>query len=386
MAKIGIMGGTFNPIHIGHIEMAENAKKRLNLEKVFFITGGNTPHKDANGILDAKIRHEMVEKSVKKIKGLEALDYEIKKDGFSYTAETLAYLKEKYPKDDLYFILGADSLDYIDKWHKPEEIFRLAKLAVFDRNKYDSRKKADELLEKYKGQIIYLDGEITDISSTKIRLFVDMGLDISKYVPKQASEIIKKKKLYLGKYTKLREEMEKVLEPKRFLHTLGVAKTAVAMAEEFGEDIEKAYVAGILHDCAKNIPTDEMFRLCEENNVELDEFERTHPVLVHAKLGAYLAKAKYGVEDEDIINAIMWHTLGRCEMSKLEKIVFVADMAEEGRTFIWAELLRLEAFRNLDRAMLMSMDETIKYNEKKGFEVHKAAYRVRRHFKDLVGE
>lgn len=383
MPKIGIIGGTFDPIHNGHVEMARCAADRLGISKILFITGGNPPHKKDINITDAKLRSEMVKRTIKCDKRFEAFDYEIEKEGYSYTADTLEYLASNNPKNDYYFILGADSLDYIDNWYKPEKIFELAKILVFSRGGFDCRKKTDALVKKFGGQIIILDDDIPDISSTLVRTYADMGQDISRFVSEEAEKLIWEKRLYRGEFSELRAKVMRRLEEKRFAHTLGVCKAAVKLAEIFGEDVKKAYTAALLHDIAKNIPKDEMYEMCEKNAVALDEFEKEHPVLVHAKLGAYIAKSEFGICDEDIINAIKWHTLGRCEMSRLEKIIFVADMIEEGRHFPEVDKIRKEAFKNLDRALYMALDSTICFNEEKGSDVHKEAYVLRDYFKKL---
>lgn len=383
MPKIGIIGGTFDPIHNGHIEMAKKARERLGLSKVLFITGGNTPHKKDKDVTEASVRHEMVKKAVAKNRNFEAVDYEVKKETYSYTAETLEYLKENNPGNDYYFILGADSLDYIDSWYRPETIFAIAKLVVFSRRNYKCREKTDELIKKFNGQVIIMNEEIPDVSSTMIRTYADMGLDFSAAVPKVVAEYIQKNGLYKSELTALRNRISEVLEKKRFAHTLGVCETAVKMAKAFGEDIKKAYTAALLHDCAKNIPIDTMYQMCKEAGVELDEVEMEIPHLIHAKLGAYLTKTLYGIEDEDIINAVRWHTLGRLEMSKLEKIVYVADMAEPGRKFPWVENLRKTAYRDLDKAVYMCADCTVRFNEGRNNPVHKNAYEVRDYFKKL---
>lgn len=383
MPKIGIIGGTFDPIHNGHVEMARCAADRLGISKILFITGGNPPHKKDINITDAKLRSEMVKRTIKCDKRFEAFDYEIEKEGYSYTADTLEYLTGNNPKNDYYFILGADSLDYIDNWYKPEKIFELAKILVFSRGGFDCRKKTDALVKKFGGQIIILDDDIPDISSTLVRTYADMGQDISRFVSEEAEKLIWEKRLYRSEFSELRAKVMRRLEEKRFAHTLGVCKAAVKLAEIFGEDVKKAYTAALLHDIAKNIPKDEMYEMCEKNAVALDEFEKEHPVLVHAKLGAYIAKSEFGICDEDIINAIKWHTLGRCEMSRLEKIIFVADMIEEGRHFPEVDKIRKEAFKNLDRALYMALDSTICFNEEKGSDVHKEAYVLRDYFKKL---
>lgn len=381
MSKIGIMGGTFNPPHLGHIKMAQSALKNLSLDKVIFMTGGNPPHKDGFSMLKADIRHAMVLESIKGIDGLFASEYEITKKEYSYTADTLEYLKKKNPEDELFFILGADSLDYIDRWFKPEKIFKLSKVVTFARKGYDCQNKKKEILEKFGVDIIFLEDDIPDISSTTIRTYADMGLSLSGFVAPGVYDMIKEGKFYEGEFSKLRCKVQNELKPERFLHTLGVCKMAAELSKRFGEDVEKAYKAALLHDCAKNIPKDEMYSMCEKSGVFLDEFEKKTPSLVHAKLGAYLVKEKYKIDDEDIINAVKWHTLGRVGMTKLEKIIFVADMIEEGRNFKWAEEIRKKGFDDLDNLVSVCADSTIQFNEGKGNELHPNAYMVRDYYK-----
>jgi len=381
MPKIGIIGGTFDPIHKGHTEMAKKALERLKLSKVLFMTGGNPPHKKECDITDAKIRHEMVKAAIKDNKKFEAFDYELKKQGYSYTAETLEYLKKENPKNEYYFIMGADSLDYIDKWYKPEVVFSLAKIVVFSRSDFDCRKKTDVLLGKFGAQIIILDDDIPDISSTMVRTYADMGQSVSGLVHEDVEAMIWEKRLYRGKYSELRVKVMNTLEEKRYAHTLGVCKVAVKMAKVYREDVKKAYIAALLHDCAKNIPKEEMYEMCREKQVELDKYEKELPMLVHAKLGAVIAKEKFGIEDEDILNAVKWHTLGRKEMSKLEKIIFVADMVEENRSFPGVDRLREVMYDDLDNMVYLCYDSTIKFNEIKGNTVHPDAYEIREYFK-----
>lgn len=162
----------------------------------------------------------------------------------------------------------------------------------------------------------------------------------------------------------LYDKMEEKLGHHRYIHSVGVAGTAVSLAMKYGENIYKAQIAGILHDCAKCYDDEELVRLCRKKEIEVTDFEEKHGFLLHAKYGAYLAENKYGIRDEDILNAIRWHTTGREGMSLLEKIVFISDYIEPTRNK--AENLssiRYEAFNgnDIDKVLLMIMRDTIKY-------------------------
>ncbi len=164
----------------------------------------------------------------------------------------------------------------------------------------------------------------------------------------------------------LRKEMEKTQDKKRYEHTLGVTYTAasLAMCQQGAtlEDVKRAEIAGILHDCAKCLSNEKKIKLCKKRGLEISLAEERNPFLLHAKTGAYLAREKYGISDEDILNAIRFHTTGRPGMSLLEKIIFVSDYIEPGRTHSarLPELRRL-AFLNLDKAFLEILKDTLQY-------------------------
>ena len=132
-------------------------------------------------------------------------------------------------------------------------------------------------------------------------------------------------------FRKIRKKLKDELSKSRYEHTLGVEFTSAAMAMKFGADIEKAQLAGLLHDCAKCIDDEEKLDECKKYGVDISDVERRNPFLIHSKLGAVYAKEKYGVDDEEILSAITYHTTGRPDMSFIEKIVFIADYIEPGR-------------------------------------------------------
>ena len=172
---------------------------------------------------------------------------------------------------------------------------------------------------------------------------------------------------------KLRKQLEKELKPDRFDHTLGVAYTAAGMAFVYGADVEKALIAGYLHDCAKSMSHEEQVRICEKNNIELTEVERKNHSLLHAKVGMYLARTKYDVYDTDILNAIRWHTTGREDMSLLEKIIYIADFIEPNRKMLenMAEI-RKEAFTDIDRCLAHILHDSVVYLRTIGKELDEA--------------
>lgn len=363
MSKIGIMGGTFNPIHFGHIKIAANAKSEYHLDKVIFLTSGNPPHKRNKPILDAKIRHIMVKRAISGIDGFEASDYEVNRKEYSYSVNTLKHFKEIMPDDELFFIIGGDSLRDFHKWYQPDEILKLCTLLVYDRN-------GGQYTSDFSKPI---SGSTINISSTEIREKLEKGEDVSELVPPNVLEFIKRNNIYKKKLDP-KEQLKTLLTPERYAHSIGVMETAVELAKIHGGDTEKARIAGLLHDNAKNL--DRIYERAQDLEVELDEVELKSPPLVHAKLGAETAKIEFGITDPEILDAISWHTIGRKNMTLLEKIIFVADLTEPGRDFPDAKPLRDLSRQDLDEAVCRCIKSTIEVNKRRGNLIHPNAFAI----------
>ncbi len=154
-------------------------------------------------------------------------------------------------------------------------------------------------------------------------------------------------------------KLEKTLSKKRFKHSIGVMETAIELALINDVDTDKAAVSGLLHDCAREIKGAEAIKACEKYGIDIDDVSRVQPSLLHGPLGAEIAKEEYGIEDPCVLRAIKYHTTGRADMDMLEKIIFIADYIEPGRSFQGVEEARKEAFKNIDSVMLMALDQTI---------------------------
>lgn len=171
---------------------------------------------------------------------------------------------------------------------------------------------------------------------------------------------------------KLRKEVKSALksDKMRFRHTIGVADTSACLAMRYNEDMQKAYISGLLHDCAKCLPNDEQLSECEKNNIPISKSEYSSPYLLHAKLGAFYAKKLYGIKDEDICSAIRWHTTGHPDMTMLEKIVFVADYIEPYRNKADnLKEIRELAFIDIDKAIEYILKDTISYLKRKNLPI-----------------
>lgn len=167
------------------------------------------------------------------------------------------------------------------------------------------------------------------------------------------------RKYDIGLYKKT---LQKKLDSDRYEHTIGVAYTAASLAMRYKYDINKALIAGLLHDNAKCIPYEKKLQMCDKYNIHLSDVERENPALLHAKLGAFMAMHKYKINDKEIISAILYHTTGRPDMLLLEKIIYVADYIEPMRYKARRlDEIRELAFKDIDAALLTILEDTLEY-------------------------
>lgn len=362
MKRIGIFGGTFDPIHSAHISVALAAQKQLGLDFVLMMTSGNPPHKTDKAVLDAKIRHIMVKKAAAEYDRLIPFDFELKKKEPCYSFETLATLKSEYPEDELYFIIGGDSLRDFHTWRHPEKICEMCTLCVYFRGEALD---IESINTKMGAKIEVIDGDFFDISSSEIR----SDLSMASHCQKSVADFIEKYGLYRS-VPSPEEYIKQILPEARFRHSMGVASLARRLGKAYGENPDELYLAGILHDIAKPVPYSDALKMCDELEAEVDEIERGMPPLLHAKLGAELVKCRFGIKEGKITSAIRRHTVGAPKMSLFDKIIFVADMCEENRSFDGAAKIRGTAFENIDRACVMCIEASERFNRAKNNPLH----------------
>ncbi len=182
----------------------------------------------------------------------------------------------------------------------------------------------------------------------------------------------------------MEKKLKNELDDSRYRHTMGVMYTATCMAMAYNYDLKKAQVAGLLHDCAKCLSDKQKIKLCKKYKIKISKFEMNHPYLIHAKLGAFLASKNYGVKDQDILNAITYHTTGRENMSTLEKIVFIADYIEPGRHKAFRlDVIRKLAFHDLDECMYEILTDTLDYLGKHPKDIDQTTVKAFEFYKNL---
>ncbi len=200
MAEIGIMGGTFDPIHNGHLMLGRQAYEEYHLDEVWFMPSGNPPHKKDHLVTDAALRCKMVRLAIEGFPKFRLSEFEVQRAGNTYTAETLQLLHLRYPEHRFYFIVGADSLYEIENWFHPEQVMSQTILLAAGREYADAPRNMEEqiayLKEKYKADIRMLHCREMDISSNELREMESHGHRISRYVPRSVENYIQIHKLY----------------------------------------------------------------------------------------------------------------------------------------------------------------------------------------------
>lgn len=378
--KIAVMGGTFNPIHNGHLVAAESVRQKLGIEKVIFIPTGKPPHKNSNPMFNEH-RYLMTVLATVTNPYFEVSRIEIDRAGLTYTIDTIRELKSKCRPDcKIYFITGADAIQEILTWKEPEQLLSMCEFVTVTRPGYKNEKLQKiigSLKDKLKGKITFLEVPALSISSTDIRHRVLAGQTIKYLLPSSVEQYIlkfglyKAEDIYSPEMELITSKLHSVLTPKRYIHTLGVAQESLQLAKRYGIDPDKAYMAGLLHDCAKCLTDEEKLELCEKYELELDDILKSQPDLTHSFLGAKIAEKEYGIKDKEILNAISYHTTGRPNMSMLEKIIFIADYIEPNRDYFEGLAKARElAYKNIDEAVIYALESTIKYNKSKKRLIH----------------
>lgn len=379
--KIAIMGGTFDPIHYGHLVAAETVRQELSIEKVIFIPTGKPPHKDNKKVAHNEHRYLMTVLATVTNPFFDVSRIEIDRPGTTYTIDTLKEIRQYCsPDTKIFFISGADAINEILTWKKHEELLSTCNFVAVTRPGYNKEKLLENTnyFEKKFGSKIYIiEVPALAISSTDIRNRVVAKKTIKYLLPEGVEQYILKFGLYSGDYRneqiidKINKRLHYILSPERFEHTQGVADEAVKLAEIYGADKQDAFLAGLLHDCAKDYSASQKLKMCKEYNIKLDEVTRKQIDLVHSFLGAEIAKNEFGIDNEDILNAVRYHTTGRAGMSKLEKIIYLADYIEPNRKYFEGiDEIRKLAYKDMDKAVKYSLKHTIDYNKKKNRLIH----------------
>ncbi len=370
--RIAVYGGSFNPPHRGHVKAAVSVYEQLRPEKFLIIPANIPPHKQLEADSPSPTeRMALCRLAFREVPGAEISDLEIRRKGKSYTFETAEILRRKYPGAEICIVMGTDMFLSFRTWFRWEDILRSCTLAVLGRETGDTEEiqAFQERLERENGaRIIRIAHEPLPMSSTQIRAMLRAG-EGSSLVPEKVYRRILKKGSYgaRAELDWLWEQTKAYLSRRRVPHVKGVWEQATALARHWGEDEYDAAEAGILHDITKNLSCEKQLKLCRKYGIILSDAERENPALLHAMTGAAVARDKFGVP-ERIAGAIRWHTTGKPDMTRLEKIIYLADYTEPCRDFEGVEGLRALSFEDLDGAMALGLEMSLREIRDRGIE------------------
>lgn len=387
--RIGIMGGSFNPIHDRHLEMALSAKREFKLERILFLPTGNPPHK-REGLEDAQHRFEMTRLAVQGMAGCTASRMEIDREGVIYTVDTLTRLQKQMPNASFDYIIGEDTLLDLPNWRKPDKVFQLCRFLVCCRTTENVEKlPIVKELEKRGATFAFMKLPPSPVSSTEIRRKLASGETVDE-IPPQVQEYIRIMGLYEQKPSPagaaaFYDRLKQSLSDKRLVHSLLVAHTARGLARMHGMDEDQAAMAGLLHDCAKCLPLATMQQIARDHRLLLDKETLQSGNLLHGPVGAVLAEKEYGVKDPNILSSIRCHTTGKVGMLPLDMIVYLSDKIEPSRrTYPVLEEVRRLSGQSLAAAMLHSLESTIEYVKSQNTMPHPLTQQVADWFKRIV--
>ena len=374
--KLAIFGGSFNPVHIGHLSLAEAVLKELKFDRVIFIPAFQSPLKNSPEGASSQDRMEMLAASIAGDPRFGFDNCEIRRMGISYTVDTLKDIINRYePEGKPGLILGNDLVSAFDKWQAPEEIAGLADIII-------ARRDSNEAAGGFPYPCKILGNEIIEVSSSQIRDKIKQNEPWRNLVPPAAQLIIEERSLYgyspnspgdsktagIPQSEKdgideliyrIENDVRSALDFDRFIHSRNTALQAWDICLRFGLDGKKGYLAGIAHDLCKELDEDKLRCLALADGGRQTKLEQKKPGLLHARAAAILVEKKYGVTDKDILEAIRYHTTGGRDMCSLAKIVYVADKIEISRTDVDPELRRLCRNADLDTIFHAVLDDTV---------------------------
>ncbi len=378
MERIGILGGTFNPPHIGHIRAAVNTARALGLTKVLLIPAREVPHKEVSPFDPTpEQRLEMLKIAASGSDLLEASDLELFREGKSYTWDTIQALRRQYPNAELTLLLGSDMFRGFPEWKNAEDILKEAGLAAIsrgDKHEEEFIRRGVSALEARGVRVSVVHNPIVDISSTQLRRLLAFGSG-EEFLPEGVYDYIRTNGLYdTGAdwrnlpMERLEPIVVRLLNPNRVRHVLGCRDTSVALAKRWGANETDAARAGILHDITKALDGPLQLTLCASYGKMLDDFSKKYPKTLHALTGSLVAERIFG-ENERVVSAICSHTTGKADMNLLETIIYVADYMEPNRDFPGVDRLRELAFSDIRAALKLGLEMTLEHLKNQGSEV-----------------
>jgi nicotinate-nucleotide adenylyltransferase len=383
--KFAVLGGSFNPVHIGHLFLADAALTSLGYDRVILVPAHTSPFKPGAQGASPKDRLDMLIASIPADSRLSIDDCEIRREGVSFTIDTIKDIIERYrPEGKPGLILGDDLAREFHRWRNADEIAELADIIIAHRRSPE----AIPFQRPYR----QLDNEILELSSGNLRDRIGRGGAWEYLVPAGARHIIRDRRLYglgqdetkSGDGTGISMELiagveamtRSLLSSARFLHSRNVALLAHDICRQFGLDPQAGYLAGIAHDMCKSFSEEALFSLTKRDGRPVSQLEKKKPSLLHARAGAVLLEERFGIHDRDILDAIRLHTLADPEMGPLAKAVFIADKTEISRERVNVALRDIGKFPSLEALFAAVLNDNVAYLRSRKLALSKGTLRL----------
>jgi nicotinate-nucleotide adenylyltransferase len=373
LERIALLGGSFNPPHLGHLFLADQVIHELHYDRVIFVPARVRPLKEmASGAGDAD-RLEMLRLACRRNPRFEVDDCELSRNGPSFTFDTIQYIEGKYSGSNrggsnvgestigkIGLIIGDDLIPDFESWYRYRDLVEKCDIIL-------ARRLRGEGEIPFPYPHLALDNALLTVSSTDIRGRIAEGRSFRYLMPPKVYNYIIEKGLYQDpRLVRLQEQAERILSTKRFNHTVRVAETARSLCKKYGLDEHLGYFAGMGHDLCKEMTNEAILAMVTEAGRPLSPIEQDKPGLLHGWAASRVLERDFGVQDETVLEATEHHTFGKTGMGPLAKVIFVADKIEPGRAYVNREYLKNLRDLTLDELTLSVLEDNIEHLIHKG--------------------
>jgi len=398
---LAVLGGTFDPIHLGHLAVAEAVLNRFKPQRMLFMPTGDPPHKPSGATATGQQRYQMALAATCTFPAFDVSALEVNRIGQSFTFDTLKEIRSVCPTNAvIYLVIGADAFLNILTWKNAETLLTMCEFVTVPRPGYDTEKLTQhihDLTQKYNASIHMLNAPLVDISSTEIRRRFASGESVKVFLPQAVQDYAVINGIYSptpfprlmsrAHFEWAKHKLKAYLSVKRFTHTMGTVKEAERLAKHYGEDVNRARWAALLHDCAKEYSAGKKRMLCQQWGVPLDEVLKAQIDLTYSLLGAESARRDFFVYDEAIHQAIRYHTTGHGHMTMLDKIIMLADYIEPYReAYFPLQQMRELAYTDINKALILGTKSTIAAEKTRNNPIHRWSKDALRELKKFVDD
>ncbi|MDR0654747.1 MAG: nicotinate (nicotinamide) nucleotide adenylyltransferase [Treponema sp.] len=368
--RLAVLGGSFNPVHIGHLFLAGELLHGQGYDRVLLVPAYQSPFKlEANIGPSSRDRLDMLLASITGDERLSVEDCEIRREGISYTIDTLRDIIRRYqPEGKPGLVIGDDLAEGFLSWKDSSGILDIAEIIIARRNGTEAKSRPFPCRQ--------LENEIMDISSGLVRERIKAGAAWEYLVPAGARIIIEDRSLYREAsgspaagdpeitkdfLVRIEEEARRRLSPGRFLHSRNTALLARDLAERWSQTPAAAWLAGMGHDICKSMKDGELLELARKDGMAISAFEEKKASLLHGRAAAVFLRERFGIEREDVLEAIRVHTAGEPGMGPLARILYIADKIEVGREKIDPALRKLVLEKDLEEVFPAVLEQTVSW-------------------------